>query len=64
MTERKKASDFPKEVLALFDGYVHGFIQRRDFLEGAAKVLGGGAAAVGDGYFAAGTNGPMHFRIM
>jgi carboxymethylenebutenolidase len=45
MTERKKASDFPKEVLALFDGYVHGFIQRRDFLQGAAKVLGGGAAA-------------------
>lgn len=45
MTERKKAGDFPKEVLALFDGYVHGFIERRDFLEGAAKVLGGGAAA-------------------
>jgi carboxymethylenebutenolidase len=45
--DRKKASDFPKEVLALFDGYVHGFIERRDFLEGAAKVLGGGAAALG-----------------
>lgn len=45
MSERKKASDFPKEILALFDGYVHGFIERRDFLEGAAKVLGGGAAA-------------------
>jgi carboxymethylenebutenolidase len=46
MTERKKATDFPQEVLALFDGYVHGFIERRDFLEGAAKVLGGGAAAL------------------
>jgi carboxymethylenebutenolidase len=46
MAERKKADDFPKEVLALFDGYVHGFIERRDFLEGAAKVLGGGAAAL------------------
>ena len=46
MSKRKKASDFPKEVLALFDGYVHGHIQRRDFLEGAGKVLGGGAAAV------------------
>ena len=46
MSERKKASDFPKEVLALFDGYVHGHIERRDFLEGAAKVLGGGAAAL------------------
>jgi carboxymethylenebutenolidase len=47
MTTRKKASDFPKEVLALFDGYVHGHIRRRDFLEGAARVLGGGAAALG-----------------
>ncbi|HKJ02383.1 MAG TPA: dienelactone hydrolase family protein [Longimicrobiales bacterium] len=46
MTERKRASDFPKEILALFDGYVHGFIQRRDFLEGAARVLGGGGAAL------------------
>lgn len=46
MTDRKKASDFSKEILALFDGYVHGFIQRRDFLEGAARLLGGGAAAV------------------
>lgn len=46
MTTRRKASDFPKEVLALFDGYVHGHIGRRDFLEGAAKVLGGGAAAL------------------
>jgi len=47
MGDRKKASDFPQEVLKLFDGYVHGFIERRDFLEGAAKVLGGGAAALG-----------------
>ena len=46
MTERKKAGDFPQEVLKLFDGYVHGFIERRDFLEGAAKVMGGGAAAL------------------
>ena len=46
MSTRKQASDFPQEVLALFDGYVHGFIQRRDFLEGAGKVLGGGAAAL------------------
>ena len=47
MATRKKASDFPQEVLALFDGYVHGFIHRRDFLEGAGKVLGSSAAAVG-----------------
>jgi len=47
MTERRKATQFPQEILKLFDGYVHGHIQRRDFLEGAAKVLGGGAAALG-----------------
>ena len=47
MTTRKQASDFPQEVLALFDGYVHGFIQRRDFLEGAGKVLGGGGGRSG-----------------
>lgn len=46
MIERKKASEFPQEILALFDGYVHGFVERRDFLEGAAKVLGGGGAAL------------------
>ena len=39
--ERKKASDFPPEVLKLFDGYVHGFISRRDFLEvGSLGTLG------------------------
>lgn len=46
MTDRKKASEFSQDILRLFDGYVHGFIERRDFLEGAAKVLGGGAAAL------------------
>ena len=46
MSERKKASQFPQEILKLFDGYVHGHIERRDFLEGAAKVVGGGAAAL------------------
>jgi carboxymethylenebutenolidase len=46
MTKRKKASDFPKEVLALFDGYVHGFIDRRAFVEGAARSVGGAGAAV------------------
>jgi len=46
VAERKKASEFPQEVLKLFDGYVHGHIERRDFLEGAARVMGGGAAAL------------------
>ena len=35
--ERKKASDFPQELLNLFDQYVHGQINRRKFLEGAQK---------------------------
>jgi carboxymethylenebutenolidase len=43
--ERKKASDFPPEVLKLFDGYVHGFIGRRDFLDRAAKFAVGGFTA-------------------
>jgi carboxymethylenebutenolidase len=43
--ERKKASDFPPEVLKLFDGYVHGMISRREFLDGAAKFAVGGFTA-------------------
>jgi carboxymethylenebutenolidase len=43
--ERKKAHDFPPEVLKLFDGYVHGFISRRDFLDGAARFAVGGFTA-------------------
>ena len=43
--ERKKAGDFPPEVLKLFDGYVHGFISRRDFLDGAARFAVGGFTA-------------------
>ena len=43
--ERKRASDFPQEVLKLFDGYVHGWISRRDFLDRAAKYAIGGFTA-------------------
>jgi len=43
--DRKKASDFPPEVLKLFDGYVHGSMNRRDFLDGAAKFAVGGFGA-------------------
>jgi len=45
--ERKKASDYPQELLNLFDKYVHGDIDRRDFLEGAKKFAVGGMTAVG-----------------
>ena len=45
--ERKQASDFPPEVLRLFDGYVHGSLTRREFLDRAARYAVGGATAVG-----------------
>jgi carboxymethylenebutenolidase len=44
--ERKQASDYPQEVLTLFDGYVHGAVSRRDFLERAAKYAVGGLTAL------------------
>jgi carboxymethylenebutenolidase len=43
--ERKKASDFHPDVLKLFDGYVHGGISRREFLDRAAKYAVGGVSA-------------------
>lgn len=45
-TPMKKASDFHPEVLRLFDRYVHGGLDRRGFLEGAAKFAVGGTTAV------------------
>jgi carboxymethylenebutenolidase len=46
--ERKKATDFPQELLNIFDRYVHGEISRRQFLDGAAKyaVAGVTVAAI------------------
>ena len=43
--ERMKASDFPPEVLEIFDGYVHGRISRRKFLDDAGKYAVGGFTA-------------------
>ena len=43
--ERKKASEYPQELLNLFDKYVHGEIDRRDFLDGAKKFAVGGMTA-------------------
>jgi carboxymethylenebutenolidase len=39
--DRKKATDFPQELLNLFDRYVHGELPRRDFLESAQKFATG-----------------------
>ena len=44
--ERKKASDYPQELLNLFDLYVHGDISRRAFLDGAQKFAVGGVTAM------------------
>jgi len=43
--ERKTAADYPQELLNLFDQYVHGGIDRRGFLERAAKFAVGGVTA-------------------
>lgn len=43
--DRKKATDYPQELLNLFDLYVHGDIDRRAFLEGANKYAVGGVTA-------------------
>jgi carboxymethylenebutenolidase len=44
--ERKKASDYPQELLDLFHEYQHGEISRRDFLEKAQKFAVGGVTAL------------------
>lgn len=43
--ERKKATEFPQEVLDLFNGYSHGTMNRREFLDRAAKYAIGGFTA-------------------
>ncbi len=43
--ERKKASDFPQELLDLFHEYQHGDITRRTFLDRAGKYAVGGMTA-------------------
>jgi carboxymethylenebutenolidase len=43
--ERKKATDFPQELLSIFDRYVHGDISRREFLNSAKKYAVGGLTA-------------------
>jgi carboxymethylenebutenolidase len=43
--ERMKATDFPQELMNLFDHYVHGEIDRRAFLDGAGRFAVGGLTA-------------------
>jgi carboxymethylenebutenolidase len=42
---RKSAADFPQEVLDIFDGYIHGDIDRRTVLDRAARHAVGGFTA-------------------
>ena len=42
---RMTAHDFDQELLILFDAYVHGGIDRRTFLDRAAKFAVGGITA-------------------
>lgn len=44
--DRKTAHDFDQELLILFDAYVHGGIDRRSFLDQAARFAVGGVTAV------------------
>lgn len=50
MTGRKTAADFHPAILEIFDGYVHGKLSKREFIERAAK------------YAAAGVTGAMIFN--
>jgi carboxymethylenebutenolidase len=43
--ERNQASDYPQELLNLFDQYVHGGLDRRGFLEGAKRFATGAMTA-------------------
>ncbi len=43
--DRKTSADFDQELLILFDAYVHGAVDRRGFLDKAAKYAVGGVTA-------------------
>ena len=45
--ERKQASEFPQELLDIFDLYVHGDIDRRALFDRASKFAVGGVTVAG-----------------
>ncbi len=47
MTPRKTAADFDQELLDLYDYYVHGRLDRREFMDRAAKFAVGGLTVAG-----------------
>ena len=44
--DRKKASEYPQELLNLFDKYVHGEMERRDFIDHCKRFAVGGLTGV------------------
>ena len=44
--QRKRAGDFDQRVLELYDGYAHGKLTKRAFIEQAAKYTAGTAGAL------------------
>lgn len=47
MPDRLNADQFDQELLDLYDQYAHGMMDRRGFLDGAAKFAVGGMTAAG-----------------
>ena len=45
--QRMTARDFSQELLDLYDGYAHGTVSKRQFLDNAAKYAVGGVTAAG-----------------
>lgn len=45
MTQRKRASDFDQRILELYDGYVHGRMTKRAFLDHAARYTASSVTA-------------------
>jgi carboxymethylenebutenolidase len=52
VSTRRKASEFPQELLNIFDGYVHGRMSRRDFIDVCQK------------YTVAGVTGASLFQML
>ena len=44
---RRKASEFPQELLDVFHEYQHGYIDRRQFFDRAQKFAVGGMTVMG-----------------
>ena len=45
--KRMQASEFDPRLLALYDGYVHGELTKREFLRGASQYVAAGVTALG-----------------